>query len=169
MTATAERSEALATEFEKETVDVLELLTLRVNELSEQNAALLERVNTQSALVQELNEAQLSGQLESAQYELYLQDCQISELKQSIEDLMAGGVATKTGHTIRARVAHDFTKQDGHRLKETTVEFTSGSDGAIDWERIDAEMTNAYVCGLIQANYRNSTPNPATAESSESS
>jgi len=174
------------TTFEKETVDVLELLTLRVNDLSEQNAALIVRVNAQSALVHELDErtgidSRINMELESSQYELYLQDCQIAELNAaiskaenfavgitafaqslqakvielnaSVEDLMAGSrIETTHQPEIRVRIGHTHTLKDGWRCDSTTVEWTGR--GAVDWDSIRNNLTTAHSVGEIEANER---------------
>jgi len=109
-----------ATTFEKEATDVIELLTKRVGEL-------LERVNVQSALIQ--------------------------EHQASIEDLMSGSaIATTYQPEIRVRIGHTHTLKDGWRCDSTTVEWTGR--GAVDWDLIRTNLTTAHSVGEIEANER---------------
>lgn len=96
--------------------------------------------------------AGVKRELESAQYELYLQDCQIAELKQSIEDLMAGGVATTHQPEIRVRIGHTHTLKDGWRCDSTTVEWTGR--GEVDWGAIRDELKNSHIAGDEEAKAR---------------
>lgn len=99
--------------------------------------------------------AELGRELESAQYELYLQDCQIAEMQQSIEDLMAGSrIETTHQPEIRVRIGHVHTLKDGWRCDSTTVEWTGR--GTVDWDSIRENLTTAHSAGEIEANERQS-------------
>lgn len=93
--------------------------------------------------------AELGRELESAQYELYLQDCQIAELKESVEDLMAGGVATKT--PVRVRLSYGPPTKDRGWNFETTVEPTEPDVTAIDWDAIKVALARSYAIGEAEA------------------
>lgn len=80
----------------------------------------------------------------------------VIELNASVDDLMAGsGVVTKTSPQIRVRLQHTSTVKEGWRLGESTVEFVSGNDGEIDWNRIDVESRFAFAIGDAEATRRN--------------
>lgn len=63
--------------------------------------------------------------------------------------------ATRTNAQIRVRLQHSSTIKEGWRLSETTVEYTSGDDGVIDWQSIENELVNAAIVGNRQAAERN--------------
>ena len=62
---------------------------------------------------------------------------------------------TRTSAQIRVRLQHSSTIKEGWRLSETTVEYISGEDYVIDWEKIEAELVNAAIVGNRQATERN--------------
>lgn len=80
----------------------------------------------------------------------------VLQLEMSMEDIMkAGPASTGTPPTIRVRIAHDQVKE-GHRVKETTIEFTTGSNGTVDWQAIEGELRSAFIAGSKEAELRNS-------------
>lgn len=62
---------------------------------------------------------------------------------------------TARGPQVRVRIQHTSTVKEGWRVGETTVEYTSGSDGTIDWDRIEDEMRSAFISGSREAAVRN--------------
>ena len=63
--------------------------------------------------------------------------------------------ATKTQPVIRVRLKHTSTMKEGWRLDETTVEYTAGSDGIIDWDRIESVSRASFEVGTREAEKRN--------------
>jgi len=97
--------------------------------------------------------AELGRELESSQYELYLQDRQIAELKESVEDLMAGSrIETTHQPEIRVRIGHTHTLKDGWRCDSTTVEWTGR--GEVNWGAIRDELKNSHIAGEEEAKAR---------------
>jgi hypothetical protein len=92
---------------------------------------------------------------------------QIAELQRTVDDLIAGEGVTaikafpdappviEYAPQIRVRLQHSSTVKEGWRLSESTVEYTSGSDGAVDWARIKNEMLIAGIAGTKEAESRN--------------
>jgi len=92
---------------------------------------------------------------ESVEAELYAQSQRISEMQQSIEDLMAGSrIETTHQPEIRVRIGHTHTLKDGWRCDSTTVEWTGR--GSVDWRSIRDELKNAHVAGLAESEERQS-------------
>lgn len=60
---------------------------------------------------------------------------------------------TTTDPTIRMRIEHTHTRNDGWRLSSTTVEYTGPAPA--NGELIAAEMRRAYLFGDVEADYRN--------------
>lgn len=70
-------------------------------------------------------------------------------------------VTEVTKPTFRVRIAHDNTAK-GHRLKETTVEWTGPRmPNSDDWKEIDLVMETAYHFGTGEANERNAAEKEA--------
>ena len=62
---------------------------------------------------------------------------------------------TYRGSQLRVRLQHTSTVKEDWRLGETTVEYTAGSDGIIDWDRIESVSRASFEVGTREAEKRN--------------
>jgi hypothetical protein len=109
----------------------------------------------------DITEGKLGGTHESVEAELYAQSQRISEMQQSIEDLMAGSAVTvdraeNTKPVITERFKHSKTAK-GWRLDESslTIDWKGGIPDSATRARL---LREAYADGMLEEKIRNEEP-----------